>query len=51
MSCFDGKFGEEIGTDQIGGTIMLAAAMKDQRDVIGRIEYVEVTEMGQVGEP
>lgn len=48
QSCFNGKFGEEIGSDQFGATVMLFGKFPDQDLVQGRIEYVEVTEAGQV---
>ncbi|XP_054983665.1 fibrocystin-L [Sorex araneus] len=47
QTCFQGKFGEEIGSDQFGGCIMLHAPMPGANMVIGRIEYVEITHAGQ----
>lgn len=42
QTCLQGKFGEEIGSDQFGGCIMLHAPSPGANMVTGRIEYVEV---------
>ncbi|XP_077992871.1 fibrocystin-L-like [Glandiceps talaboti] len=47
QTCFQGRFGEEIGSDQFGSQIMIHARAQDQGLVTGRIEYVEVTHAGQ----
>ncbi|XP_063846340.1 fibrocystin-L-like isoform X1 [Scylla paramamosain] len=47
QSCFNGRFGDEIGSDQFGATVMLFGKYPDQDLVKGHIEYVEVTEAGQ----
>ncbi|XP_070541075.1 fibrocystin-L-like [Ptychodera flava] len=47
QTCFQGRFGEEIGSDQFGSQIMLFAREQDQGLVTGRIEYVEVHHAGQ----
>ena len=47
QTCFRGRFGAEIETDQFGSQIMLHAREQDQHHVTGRIEYVEVTHAGQ----
>ncbi|KAK7084669.1 Fibrocystin-L [Halocaridina rubra] len=47
QSCFNGRYGEEIGSDRFGATVMLFGKYPDQDLVEGRIEYVEVTEAGQ----
>ncbi|XP_064089363.1 fibrocystin-L-like [Macrobrachium nipponense] len=47
QSCFDGRFGEEMGSDQFGATVMIFSKFPNQDLVAGRIEYVEVTEAGQ----
>ncbi|XP_068250285.1 fibrocystin-L-like [Palaemon carinicauda] len=47
QSCFNGRFGEEIGGDQFGATVMIFSKYPNQDLVAGRIEYVEVTEAGQ----
>ncbi|KAG8441696.1 hypothetical protein GDO86_010760 [Hymenochirus boettgeri] len=47
QTCFQGRFGEEVGSDQFGGCIMFHAPQPDQQMSIGRIEYVEVFHAGQ----
>ncbi|XP_040289774.1 fibrocystin-L-like [Bufo bufo] len=47
QTCFQGRFGEEIGSDQFGGCIMFHAPKPNQLLSIGRIEYVEVFHAGQ----
>ena len=47
QTCFQGRFGEDIGSDQFGGHIILHAPEKDKHLVKGRIENVELTYMGQ----
>ncbi|KAG9478621.1 hypothetical protein GDO78_012332 [Eleutherodactylus coqui] len=47
QTCFQGRFGEEIGSDQFGGCIMFHAPQPGQLLSIGRIEYVEVFHAGQ----
>ena len=47
QTCFRGRFGAELETDQFGSQIMLHAREQDQHHVTGRIEYVEVTHAGQ----
>ncbi|KAM3928399.1 fibrocystin-L-like [Leptodactylus fuscus] len=47
QTCFQGRFGETIGSDQFGGCIMFHAPQPDQLLSIGRIEYVEVFHAGQ----
>ncbi|KAK4312053.1 hypothetical protein Pmani_016482 [Petrolisthes manimaculis] len=47
QSCYDGRFGEEEGSDQFGATVMIFGKEPNQDLVYGRIEYVEVTEAGQ----
>lgn len=42
QTCLQGKFGEEIGSDQFGGCIMFHAPIPSANMVIGRIEYIEV---------
>ena len=48
MSCFNGKFGEETGSQQFGATVMLMGKFPNQDLVQGRVSYTEVTEAGQV---
>uniref|UniRef100_A0A8D0SJH6 Fibrocystin-L n=1 Tax=Sus scrofa TaxID=9823 RepID=A0A8D0SJH6_PIG len=47
QTCLQGKFGEEIGSDQFGGCIMFHAPVPDANMVTGRIEYVEIFHAGQ----
>ncbi|XP_045661731.1 fibrocystin-L isoform X1 [Ursus americanus] len=47
QTCFQGKFGEEIGSDQFGGCIMFHAPIPGANMVTGRIEYVEIFHAGQ----
>ncbi|XP_051699933.2 fibrocystin-L isoform X2 [Oryctolagus cuniculus] len=47
QTCLQGKFGEEIGSDQFGGCIMFHAPVPSTNMVTGRIEYVEVFHAGQ----
>ncbi|KAM3858592.1 fibrocystin-L-like [Diretmus argenteus] len=47
QTCFQGRFGEEIGSDQFGGCIMFHAPRPNQNLAIGRLEYVEVFHAGQ----
>ncbi|XP_023581748.1 fibrocystin-L-like [Trichechus manatus latirostris] len=45
QTCLQGKFGEEIGSDQFGGCIMFHAPVPSANTVTGRIEYVEVRDI------
>ncbi|XP_054461971.1 PKHD1 like 1, tandem duplicate 1 [Anoplopoma fimbria] len=47
QTCFQGRFGEETGSDQFGGCIMFHAPTPSQNQAIGRLEYVEVYNAGQ----
>ncbi|XP_029299003.1 LOW QUALITY PROTEIN: PKHD1 like 1, tandem duplicate 1 [Cottoperca gobio] len=47
QTCFQGRFGEEIGSDQFGGCIMFHAATPGKNLAVGRLEYVEVFHAGQ----
>ncbi|XP_066530272.1 fibrocystin-L-like [Hoplias malabaricus] len=47
QTCFQGRFGEEVGSDQFGGCIMFHAPQPNKNLAIGRIEYVEVFHAGQ----
>lgn len=42
QTCFQGRFGEEAGSDQFGGCIMFHAPRQNENLAIGRLEYVEV---------
>lgn len=45
QTCLQGKFGEEIGSDQFGGCMMFHAPIPGADMVTGRIEYVEVRDI------
>ncbi|XP_050416785.2 fibrocystin-L [Patella vulgata] len=47
QTCFQGRFGQEMGSDQFGAQIMLHAPRKDENLAIGRISYIEVNYAGQ----
>ncbi|XP_039677098.1 fibrocystin-L-like [Perca fluviatilis] len=47
QTCFQGRFGEEVGSDQFGGCIMFHAPRPNENLAIGRLEYVEVFHAGQ----
>merc|ERR1719483_1010979 len=47
QTCFAGKFGEELGSDEMGAIIIVSPKYKDQGIVQARIEYVEFTNVGQ----
>nr|XP_032810523.1 fibrocystin-L isoform X1 [Petromyzon marinus] len=47
QTCFQGRFGEEIGSDQFGGCIMFHAPRPGQGLALGRIEHVEIYHAGQ----
>ncbi|KAA0710214.1 Fibrocystin-L Polycystic kidney and hepatic disease 1-like protein 1 [Triplophysa tibetana] len=47
QTCFQGRFGEEVGSDEFGGCIMFHAPKPNQNLAIGRIEYVEIFHAGQ----
>ncbi|CAH1226877.1 PKHD1L1 [Branchiostoma lanceolatum] len=47
QTCFQGRFGDEIGSDQFGAQVMLHAPRKDEDLVAGHLSYVEFTNSGQ----
>ncbi|XP_057211103.1 fibrocystin-L-like [Triplophysa rosa] len=47
QTCFQGRFGEEVGSDELGGCIMFHAPQPNQNLAIGRIEHVEMFHAGQ----
>ncbi len=50
QTCFLGRYGPELGTDQFGGTIMLSGDMRQSgqpESVIGRFSNVELFHVGQ----
>lgn len=47
QTCFQGRFGEEMGSDEFGGAIMMHAPEPDAQWVVGRLSYIEVTHAGK----
>ena len=47
QTCFAGKFGEELGSDEMGAIIILSPKYKDEFLVSARIEYTEFSNVGQ----
>ena len=47
QNCFDGRFGEERGSDQFGVQIMLHSGHRDSRKAMGHFHYIEVRHCGQ----
>ncbi|CAD5115663.1 DgyrCDS4618 [Dimorphilus gyrociliatus] len=47
QTCFQGRHGEEIGSDQFGGQIMLHQPSLNDKAILTRISHVELTYMGQ----
>ncbi|CAH1247131.1 PKHD1L1 [Branchiostoma lanceolatum] len=47
QTCFQGRFGEETGSDQFGGHVMMHPPDCVMTAITARIEYVEFTNMGQ----
>ena len=47
QTCFQGRFGEEIGSAQFGAAVMFHQLEKNSHEVVGRLEHVELTYMGQ----
>ena len=46
-TCFQGRFGEEIGSDQFGSQIMFHQQELNAGEVVGHIEHIEITYAGQ----
>ena len=46
-TCFQGRYGDTMGSEQFGSQIMINARMKSEGLVTGRISYVEVRKAGQ----
>ena len=44
---FQGRFGEEVGSDQFGASIMIHAKEANSFKAVAKIEYVELTYVGQ----
>lgn len=47
QTCFQGRFGEEIGSDEFGGQIMIHQPLLNANSVKARISHAELTYMGQ----
>ena len=47
QTCFQGEFGEEVGSDEFGVHIMIHAPKKDSNLVTGRFSYIEIQHAGQ----
>ncbi len=47
QTCFQGRLGEEIGSDQFGSHIMFNPPRPNENLVLGRIENIEITYAGQ----
>ena len=47
QTCFAGKFGEELGSDEMGAVIIISPKYKNQGLVEARISYTELTSVGQ----
>ena len=47
QTCFDGRFGEERGSDQFGVQIMIHSGVRDSKLAKGYFHYVEVRHAGQ----
>ena len=47
QTCFQGRYGEEMASEQFGSQIMINAKMQSKGLVTGRISYVEVRKAGQ----
>uniref|UniRef100_A0A8C5F806 PKHD1 like 1, tandem duplicate 1 n=1 Tax=Gadus morhua TaxID=8049 RepID=A0A8C5F806_GADMO len=47
QTCFQGRFGEETGSDQFGGCIMFHAPRPNENLAVGRLAHVEVFHAGQ----
>ncbi|XP_052830942.1 fibrocystin-L [Octopus bimaculoides] len=47
QTCFQGRFGEEMGSDEFGAQIMLHAPVRDKNLAVAHLSYIEVTFAGQ----
>ena len=47
QTCFDGRFGEEKGSDQFGVQIMVHSNKMSQGKAVAHFHYIEVTHAGQ----
>lgn len=46
QTCFQGRFGEEMGSDEFGSGILIHSPVPDQQWAIGRFSHIEVTHAG-----
>ena len=47
QTCFQGRFGEELGSEQFGAQIIMHAPRPDEGLVVGRFSNVELYYVGQ----
>ena len=47
QTCFLGRFGDEIGSSQFGGMILVHSPTKDTQEALARLSFIEVTFVGQ----
>ncbi|XP_067950538.1 fibrocystin-L-like [Watersipora subatra] len=47
QTCFQDRFGDEIGSDQFGAQIMFHAPIRDTKLARGKLSYIEVNYAGQ----
>ncbi|KAK3107032.1 hypothetical protein FSP39_005622 [Pinctada imbricata] len=47
QTCFLGKFGEDTGSDEFGGHILIHAPRPDEQLAVAHIEFIEVRHAGQ----
>ena len=47
QTCFQGRFGEQLGSDMFGAQLMLHAPRPNEGLVVARLEHVEFTYSGQ----
>ncbi|KAI8520672.1 Fibrocystin-L [Branchiostoma belcheri] len=47
QTCFQGRFGDDIGSDMFGAQVMFHGPRKDEDLVAGHLSYVEFTNSGQ----
>ncbi|CAK8682966.1 unnamed protein product [Clavelina lepadiformis] len=47
QTCFQGRFGEEEGSDQFGGSIFIHSSLPNSDEIEAKIENIEVTYAGQ----
>ena len=47
QTCFQGRFGDEVGSDQFGAQIMFHAPEKNTKKAVAKLSFIEVTYAGQ----